>query len=296
MPMLKRYNNAPQADIRIAIIEKEPVKNKQPFIFWRIMGTTMEILKAWCEYIDDEDAPFQISDYDYAGAFPEGTTKAVEWIEKLPDNIRKSINKFYISSQISILNGERFFWNFTNLREIIGIENIDFSKCSNLISMFFGCENMQKIDCSNILIDPETQRIDSMFENCYILDHIYIDLKKWNKSSEIGWKISPFIDAGKDSSKSVVANNEKYSDHPDFFYKIVDKSILYGCFEPKNFYTVADTTFQLLREQLNNENVFYYDRAASEENPDIIVVHPVKDKTLYITTKNENITIDDILL
>ena len=71
------------------------------------------------------------------------------------------------------------FYGFNSLKEIIGLENWDTSKVSDMNSVFRDCKSLQSLDVSGWDVSNVTT-LQSMFYNCNSLTSL--DLNNWNTS------------------------------------------------------------------------------------------------------------------
>lgn len=79
--------------------------------------------------------------------------------------------------KITPKNMSEWFYNFTNLKEVNGLENIDYSRLEWTSNMFDGCSSLEYIDAS--LIDvSNVEYMECMFRNCSSLNEL--DLSNWD--------------------------------------------------------------------------------------------------------------------
>ena len=76
-------------------------------------------------------------------------------------------------------SADSLFCDLYNLKEINGANNIDTSQVTNMLNMFYGCSELNKVDVSNWNTSQVTNMCD-MFTGCNVLDGL--DVSNWNTS------------------------------------------------------------------------------------------------------------------
>ncbi|TLG78424.1 BspA family leucine-rich repeat surface protein [Vagococcus zengguangii] len=93
---------------------------------------------------------------------------------------KELITKVVIDGPITGTTHSKFLKEFTNVEEIIGLENIDLTNSVSIDGFFYGCEKIKEVDISAWKTD-NIGSISTLFYNCYSIESI--DLSTFNTSN-----------------------------------------------------------------------------------------------------------------
>lgn len=99
-----------------------------------------------------------------------GHIKGLPWVL---DNRAKKITKVDIQDNIKIRSFSFWFYNLTNLKEIIGLEKIDTSDLLSMSGTFYNCNLLTEIDLSSFKTEKVTN-MSGLFYGCNNLKTIYV--------------------------------------------------------------------------------------------------------------------------
>ena len=131
----------------------------------------------------------------------------------------------------------RWFYNFTNLSTIEGIENLNTSQCVSMDAVFSGCNNLKAIDLNGFDVS-KVKTIKYMFEYCRSLETIYCN-NSWSGYTNIENKDYTF--SGCTNLKGAVAYNSEHTSG-----------------DMANPVTGYFTPSQMLADKSNNSNVLMF--------------------------------------
>lgn len=112
----------------------------------------------------------------YSEEYKSQISTGPQWYNKSEDvKVTKVIikNKVYPTKLFYWFNG------YSDLKEIEGLENIDFSNIENTAGMFAGCSSLTTLDLSKFDMKKVTNTI-SMFAGCSNLKTIYVNKNLWD--------------------------------------------------------------------------------------------------------------------
>ena len=111
------------------------------------------------------------------------------------DNLKERIKKLYedrgegdtldvssLSKCIACDDFSKLFYNFNNVKQIIGLETWNVSKVTNMSSMFYYCESLTELDLSTWNVSKVTNMYD-MFYGCSSLKEL--NISTWNVNNVI---------------------------------------------------------------------------------------------------------------
>ena len=91
-----------------------------------------------------------------------------------------SIKHVVVDDNITVTEARKFFYYFSNLEDITGMEKLNFSSVTSLKQMFYGCTNLGTLDLSSMNTSSVTD-MTAMFSGCSNLE--YLNLKSFNTSN-----------------------------------------------------------------------------------------------------------------
>ena len=93
-----------------------------------------------------------------------------------------------------------WFFDFREVKSIIGLNYLDTSQATTMLQMFYGCSKLETIDVSNFDMGKVTN-VGSMFRECTLLTTIYCN-QTWSGIANITYSEGMFTNSGKDPEKT----------------------------------------------------------------------------------------------
>ena len=137
-----------------------------------------------------------------------GHIKGLPWVL---DSRAKKITKVDIQDNIKLRSFSFWFYNLTNLKEIVGLEKIDTSDLLSMSGTFYNCNLLTEIDLSSFKTGKVTN-MSGLFYGCNNLKTVYVG-NDWSVENVVYSE-----DMFKGCTNLVGSNETEYNEY------IVDKS------------------------------------------------------------------------
>ena len=177
-----RYSNIENATLHVPAVSVNAYKTAEP---WKNFGTIQEI-------VDDIPKQYAVLDdskitlyYDTEMSHRSGTVlpNKDEWSNYKDQITECVIDPSFANLKLNSLNS--FFYEWSQLKSIEGLENLNTSNVTNMRSMFYGCSSLTSLDVSEFKTDNVTN-MGSMFRGCSSLTTLDVSGFKTDNVTNMG--------------------------------------------------------------------------------------------------------------